>query len=149
MSLNLDLTNVKNETPKQKYEPVTEGWYCVEAEDAEVKETKDGTGEYVKVKFRITSGPFEGRVVYNNFNIKNKNDKAVQIGMSQLKKFMGATGLLDCEKLANVGDLCGKAVAAKLKIRRDETWGDSNVVTSFRPVAIAPTTNAMQDDIPF
>ena len=149
MSLNLDLTNVKDDNPNQKYDPVDEGWYAIEAEEAEVKETKAGTGEYINLKFRIINGPFEGRVLWHNFNIKNKSDMAVQIGMGQLKKFMAASdGVLNPNNLENVSDLIGFPVQAKLKIKRDDTYGDSNVVTSFKSVA-SKAKDPKQDDIPF
>lgn len=121
----LDLNNV--EVEQRDFEPIPAGKYVLQVADAEVRETKSGTGEYIWAELEVVGSDFEGRKIFTNFNIKNDNEKAVEIGMQQLKSMMLAAGKKDCA-LKNASDLCGLRALAKVKVRKDETWGDRNEV---------------------
>lgn len=124
--MGIDLTGVK----ERSFEPLPEGKYVVQAETAETKTTKDGTGEYIKVKFKVVEN---GRVLFHNFNTKNKNEMATQIGLEQLKSFMSAAAKANTEvtSLNNVTDLEGMVAKAYVKIRDSDQYGDQNVITYF------------------
>ena len=142
MSFLLDLT----ETPESKgFEPIPAGPYTVVLDEAEIKETKAGTGEYINCKFRITAGEYENRILFHGFNIKNPNEKAVMIGMQQLKSFMKCAGAKDF-KLETVSDLVGYIAIAIVKIQKDDFSPDGkSVISYFKPT---PAEDKNQD-IPF
>jgi hypothetical protein len=90
--------------PAQSYELIPAGWYTAVITEAELKPTKSGTGEYIKLRYDITGPSSQGRVVFSNLNIKNPNAKAEEIGRQQLGEMMRALGLSavsDTDQLIN------------------------------------------------
>lgn len=90
--------------PSQSYDLLPAGWYTCIITEAELKPTKAGTGEYIKVRYDITGPSCQGRCVFGNFNIKNPNPKAEEIGRQQLGDLMRALGLSavhDTDQLIN------------------------------------------------
>jgi hypothetical protein len=86
------------------YDLLPAGWYTCVITDAELKDTKSGTGQYIKVRYDVTGPSCQGRVVFGNFNIKNQNVKAEEIGRQQLGDLMRALGLSavnDTDQLIN------------------------------------------------
>jgi hypothetical protein len=80
-----------------------------------------------------------GRILFHNFNVENKNDLAVQIGLSQLKSFMSSAGS-QSESLEDVRDLEGLSALAQVKIKTDPTYGDKNEISYFKPYKDSPKT---------
>lgn len=144
--LNLDLTDVK----EQSFGLLPDGIYTIMVDEAEVKQTKSGDGEYINCKFKVIAGEYEGRFLFKMFNIKNANPKAVEIGLGEIKSFMRCANCKDFN-LKNAIDLIGLKCNATVKTRSD-SYGYKNVIAYFRPldvsesVAKAPTKS---DDIPF
>jgi hypothetical protein len=125
----LDLTNAK----EQSFETIPAGEYTLFSYEVMIKETRSGTGEYIQVKFKITTGEQEGRFIYHTFNIKNDNQKAVEIGLGQLKTFMKLAGMKDLNKLTDVNELGGHTINAVVKIKKDDEYGDKAVISYFKP----------------
>lgn len=120
-----------NELPQGKagnFEPLPAGWYTSTITQAEVKKTKAGNGEYIKVRFDITGPTHQGRVVFGNLNIKNANPKAEEIGRQQLGEIMRAIGLA---KVADTDQLIGGQISIKLTIKDDAQYGASNEIKGF------------------
>ncbi|MFP5471986.1 MAG: DUF669 domain-containing protein, partial [Bacteroidia bacterium] len=69
------------------------GWYTATIADAELKTTKDGSGQYINVRYDITGPTHQGRVVFGKLNIKNASAKAEEIGRQKLGELMRAIGL--------------------------------------------------------
>jgi hypothetical protein len=124
-----DLSTVKA-TGTQDVLPA--GAYDVAATNAEVKETKNGTGKYIQVEFKVKSGEHEGRKLWTNFNVENSNPQAVTIGLGQLKAFLIAAKYPNPEKLSSVTDICGLSVTVKTKIKTDDVYGDKAEVSYFK-----------------
>ena len=80
----------------------------------------------------VLDGEYEGRTIFHNFNIANDSQKAVEIGLQQLKSFLKCSTGADVGKVTDVGDLLGLTCPAVVKIRKDENYGDSNVVSYFK-----------------
>jgi hypothetical protein len=137
----IDLTDVKESGP----EILPQGEYVVIVESAEVKSTKNGTGEYINAKLSVDGGHYHGKHIYHMFNIKNDSVQAVEIGLSQLKSLMKCAGCKDF-KLQTVKSLEGLKVVAVVKIKVD-AFGEKNIVSFFKPCS---QTNSIQlDDLPF
>lgn len=133
----LDLTNVSESS-------VEPGEYKVTCTEAVVKETKAGTGEYIKCKFETSSGVF----VFHNFNIKNPNEQAVKIGLGQLKTFMRVAGKKDPNTLGGAGELEGLQCRVKIKIV-DNDYGSNPQISSFKALVGADATSATPNVVPF
>lgn len=126
--MNISFDNVK----ESGFGLIDAGDYPVMVDEATVKDTKSGTGQYINMKLKIIGGDAEGRFLFTTFNIKNDNPKAVEIGMSQLKTFCKVSGRGD-KPLSDVTQLVGYKATAVVKIKEDATYGDKNVVSYFKP----------------
>jgi len=123
-----------NDLPEGRgeFEPIPAGWYSSTITAAEVKSTKDGTGEYIAVRMDITGPSFEGRVVFANLNIKNASAKAEEIGRQQLGEVMRAIGL---SKVRDTDQLIGGNLEIKVAIQKSVEYGDKNEVKGYRASA--------------
>lgn len=117
----LDLTDVKESS--NTLEP---GEYTVHCVEASLQQTKAGTGEYIKCQFKTDNG----FIVFHNFNTKNENPKAREIGLGQLKTFIRVAG--GNLKLSSPNELCGLCCNVKVKTKTDD-FGERSVITSFKP----------------
>lgn len=130
----LDFSDAK----ESSFELIPEGQYLVKVEDAEVKDTKSGTGQYINVKFKVCGGKHDGKVLFHMFNIKNDNAKAVEIGLGQLKMFFKCAGKTEFQ-LQTVSDLCGMIASALVKHKSD-SYGDKAVISYFKQPSTMPAT---------
>ena len=113
------------------FEPLPEGWYTATIGGAELHTTKNGSGQYIAVKYAITGPSHQGRVVFANLNIRNPSSVAERIGREQLGQLMRAIGLA---KVQDTDELIGGQVAIKLKIRKQDGYEPSNDVTGFKAI---------------
>lgn len=121
----LDVSEVKPQTMAG----VPAGKYSAAVIEAEVKDTKNGTGQYVATTFRITQGEMEGRKVFHNFNIKNQNPDAQRIGLEQIKILCDNAG--HSGKLNSVTDLVGLNVGICTKVKEDPAYGPRTEISYF------------------
>jgi len=137
-----------NELPQGNgnFEPLPAGWYTATISQAELKATKAGNGQYIKLRYDITGPTHQGRVVFGNLNIKNANPKAEEIGRQQLGDIMRAIGLA---KVTDTDQLIGGQIAIKLEVKQDEQYGAGNEVKGFKslsgsaaPAAAMPAASA-------
>ena len=130
-----------SEAPAQTdYSPIPAGWYNARITEADLKDTKAGTGKYIKVRYDVTSGPHAGRVVFGMVTVRNPNAKAEEIGRQQIGKMCRALGL---ETVSDTDQLVGGEMLIKVTIRQSEEYGDSNEVRDWKaaaPAASAPST---------
>jgi len=113
------------------FEPLPAGWYTANITGTELKDTKDGTGKYIAMRYDITGPTHQGRVIFDNINIVNKNPKAEDIGRRDLGKIMKAVKL---EEMNDTDELCGKSLGVKLKIEPAKDGYDAkNRVAAFKP----------------
>lgn len=140
------------------YELLPVGWYAVTIVDAELKDTKDGTGQYISLRYSVSGPTHQGRTVYGNINIKNKSIKAEEIGRADLGSLMRAIGLprvSDTDELLN-GQLqikvgiseartdpsTGKTYEARNEVKGYKALAGGMppvAAPTFPPVAAAPT----------
>jgi Protein of unknown function (DUF669) len=130
---------------RTEFAPVPAGWYLSTIHSAEVKATKAGNGQYIKVRYDLVGGEHAGRVVFANLNTRNSSEKAQEIGRQQLGEIMRCIGLATIQ---DTDQLVGGTLEIKLSVRDDPQWGVSNEVKGFRasnhsaPAAAAPKVAA-------
>lgn len=115
-----------------EFAPLPDGWYTANITKAEVRQTKAGDGSYIAVGYTITGPSHEGRVVFGNLNIRNKNPKAEEIGRQQLGDVMRAIGLA---KVDDSDQLIGGSLSIKLATRKSEEYGDQNEIKAYKAIA--------------
>ena len=130
-----------NELPQGNggnYDPLPPGWYTANITVAELKPTKDGSGQYIKIRYDITGPTHQGRVVFGNLNIKNASAKAEEIGRQQLGEIMRAIGLA---RVTDTDQLIGGSLSIKLDVRAaTEQYDAQNEVKGFKAITgSAPT----------
>ena len=112
------------------YDPLPAGWYDATISGAEVKPTKDGTGQYIKIKYQITGPTHSGRIVFGNINVRNASQKAEEIGRQQLGEIMRA---LNIPRLTDTDQLIGGMLGIKLDVRAaTEQYAAQNEVRGFK-----------------
>ena len=118
------------------------GWYAVEIKEVDVKTTKSGTGQYLKLRMDVATGDYAGRVIFTNLNVRNTNEVAEKIGRQQLGALCRAAGI---PQLQDTDQLIGGTMEVKLSVDKDEQYGDNdgnvNNVKKFRSInsSEAPT----------
>jgi len=140
-SLNFDASKV---APQEGFTVIPAGTYIAQIEESEIKATKSGTGQMLKLRWKILDGQHKNRVVFGNLNIVNQNPEAERIGQSQLSALCHAVGVL---QLKDTSQLHNRPCKIKVKVRVDESgkYGDQNEVSGFEAapgVAAAPTAAA-------
>lgn len=124
-----------NELPQGNggnYDPIPPGWYNAAITSAELKQTKDGTGQFIKVRYDITGPSNQGRVVFANLNIKNSSTKAEEIGRQQLGEIMRAIGLA---RVVDTDQLIGGNLSIKLSVREaTEQYAAQNEVKGYKAI---------------
>jgi hypothetical protein len=123
------------------FEPLPAGWYTATISQAELKDTKAGTGQYIKLRYDITGPSHQGRVVFGNLNIKNPSPEAEKIGRADLGEIMRAIGL---GNVSDTDQLIGGQLGIKLAIKEDAQYGASNEVKGFKSLtgSVAPSAMA-------
>ena len=116
------------ESTSGEFTPLPAGWYSATINKAELKPTKDGTGQYIAIRYDITGPTHQGRVVFGNVNIRNKSEKAEEIGRAQLGDIMRSVGL---KQVSDTDQLVGGSLQIKLEIKTDD-YGTKNEVKGFK-----------------
>ena len=118
---------------ESNYDLIPPGWYTAKITKAEVKATKNGTGQYIAVRYDIVGPSHQGRVVFGNLNIKNANPAAENIGREQLGQIMRAIGLA---RVTDSDQLVGGDLQIKVAIREaKDGYEASNDIKGFKAVA--------------
>lgn len=87
------------------FTPLPDGEYLTRIAKCEIKETKDGTGEYFNLQLVVVDGKYVNRVIFGMITRKNKSDEAEKIGHGQLRTIMEAgqiNALSDTDQLLGV-----------------------------------------------
>lgn len=131
MSFNMDID--LNTVEEVSGGAIPAGEYPAQIEEAELKDTKDGTGKYIRTQWSITGEKLQNRKFWFNFNIVNKNEQAVRIGLGQLKSMILASGATTT-KVTDASQIVGLECLVKLKVVTD-SYGESNEVTAFKKLS--------------
>lgn len=120
--------SLKDVETTNDFSPMPVGEYVLRVEQAEVRDTKSGTGKYIRATMTVVGGKYEGRKVWHNFNIVNKTPEAVMIGKQELKRMLVASGIPeDKTDIQNLGDIVGITFGATIDID-----GEYNRINRFR-----------------
>ncbi len=86
--------NADEVAPSTSLDPIPAGKYQAVITDSELKMTKSGTGSYLELTFEIISGEYEKRKLWARLNIRNNNQKAVEIAQRDLSAICHAVNVL-------------------------------------------------------
>lgn len=115
------------------FEPLPAGDYQAAVESADVNTTKDGQGQYIKLKLKVSGPTHSGRTLFANLNIRNKSAKAEEIGRQQLGDIMRAIGLAT---LTDTDQLIGGQMTVKLSVKpADGQYDAGNEVKAYKALS--------------
>ena len=80
---NFDASTIE---PSSSYDPIPAGWYQAIISNSEMKPTRDGYGEYLSLTLQVIEGQYANRLVFARLNLKNANDKAVDIAKKAIQQ---------------------------------------------------------------
>lgn len=117
--------------PSTDYEPIPAGWYPVEIDKAEVRDTKAGTGKFIKLTLTVLGENHAGRKLFCNINIKNPNPKAEEIGMRELAKLAYS---IDKLRIGSTEELIGATLQVRVAIKQEDGRDPDNEVKDFKQI---------------
>jgi len=89
-----NLGNFNADEYKDDYAPLPAGRYTAMIVKSETQATKAGNGSYLKLEIDIVDGQFKGRKLFENLNLDNPNQQAVNIAKATLANICRAVGVL-------------------------------------------------------
>lgn len=142
MILNFDATQIE---PDNNFELIPDGTEAIAVISAtETKETRGGTGSYLKLKIEIIDGDYKGRVLFDNLNLQNKNETAMKIAYQTLAKICTA---INKPQIQTSEELCDIPLKIKIGVRKQEGYEPTNIIknyTSANDESVAPAKKPTQ-----
>lgn len=124
--------NAQTVSPESEFSPLPAGVYVAQVVESDVKQTKNGTGHYLQLTWKVLDGQHAGRLVFDRLNIANANETAQKIGQQQLSQLCHAVGVM---QLQDSQQLHQRPCRIKIVVRKDDQYGDSNEVKGYEAVA--------------
>ena len=132
--------NAEEVEPSSSFDPIPAGWYQAIISNSEMKATRDGYGEYLSLTLQIIDGQYENRLVFARLNLKNANDKAVDIARKDLAAICRAVGVMSPQASEELHDI---PLMIKVKVRpASGEYEASNDIGGYKAVEGANLTPA-------
>jgi len=129
------------------FDLIKPGRYIAEIEDVTCGPTKNGAGEAVNLRWKITDGEYEGRIVFQQIMLKHASTEAQSIGRKTFKDVADACGIK--QAFTDLEVLKFKACAILVKVEKDKSgvYADKNRVGRVMPHTAAG--NGSTPKLPF
>lgn len=145
---------------KSEFGVLPAGWYQAVVTKSEIRQTNDRTGRYINASYTIVGADYTGRIVFQMYNLENKNPKAVEIAEQQMASVLVEMGYKDEDLKALTMEnippmLANKEVGIRLKIQVDPSgrYEDKNVIVGYRQcsnsIGSAALPNITTEELPF
>lgn len=114
--------------PQTTNTPIPADTYLCQVTESDLKPLKSGNGTGLSLTLTVLDGPFKGRKVWENLNVQHTNGETQRIAQSQLSALCRAVGV---GQLRDTTELHNKPLKVKVKIRKDDQYGDKNAVAGY------------------
>lgn len=116
--------------PQEEFTPLPAGLYTAMITESEVVPTKAGTGQVLKLTWKVIEGPLANRLIFDRLNVVNQSPRAEEIGQRQLSALCHAVGVL---QMKNTEQLHGIPCTVRVAISVDKTgqYADSNEIKAY------------------
>ena len=132
--------NAEEVEPSSSFDPIPAGWYQAIINNSELKATRDGYGEYLSLTLQVIEGQYSNRLVFARLNLKNANDKAVDIARKDLAAICRAVGVMSPQASEQLHDI---PLMIKVKVRpASGDYEASNDIGGYKAVEGANLTPA-------
>lgn len=127
--LNFDAAQV---APQQSFEALPAGWYNFIIVGSEMKPTKDGQNQYLRLTLKVLDGQYANRQLFDNLNLTHSNPIAVEIAQRKLSAYCHATGVIQVQ---DSSQLHGIPFKARVSVRpADGQYEASNDIKDVKHV---------------
>lgn len=118
------------EYEERNFDPLPKGEYTLRALEADLKDTSSGEGKYIAAVFEVVKpSEYQGRKVFNNFNIFNPSEKAERIGREQVAGWARACGRPNAK---DSDELLERPFSCRLDIEKGTGgYSDKNRIAAF------------------
>ena len=131
---NLDGFNANEVEPTTGYDAIPAGEYPAVITDSEMKATKAGTGEYLKLTFQVVGGPYKNRLLWTRLNLDNPNEKAVQIARGELSAICRAVEVPEPKDSSELHD---RPLLITVKCKESDYNGEmENVIKGYSKAVV-------------
>jgi hypothetical protein len=128
-TLDFDATKVE---PMNDFSPIPTGEYTAVITASDMKDTKSGSGKYLQLTYQIVDGEYKNRLIFENINLINSNEVAVQIAQKTLSSICHAVGVLHPR---DSNELHDKPLMIKVGIRpASGEYGEQNIIKARGPL---------------
>jgi hypothetical protein len=132
--------NAADVAPDTSRELIPAGTYVARISESSYEAMKSGNGHAVKLTLDIIDGPFKNRKLWTQLNVKHINEVAQKIGQQQLSAICHAVGVMNMQ---DTQQLHNKPLKVRVKIRKDDQYGDKNEVSGYEAIGQASAGSAM------
>jgi hypothetical protein len=121
------------------FDPVPPDKYEAMITDSSVENTKSNNGgKVLKLTWTIMSGDYQGRLVFDNVNIKNPSEKATEIGRKQLNSISAACGYPAGSRITESAMLHDRLCVIDVRIEGEktvngQTYAPKNTIKGYAP----------------
>jgi len=116
---------------KNDFELLPSGDYVAIISDSEWKETKNHDGQFLSLKVEIIDGKYKGRFIFDNLNLDNKSEKAVQIAQQTLASICLATNKVNVNDSSELHDI---PLIIKVGVQAASgNYSESNNIKWYKP----------------
>ena len=142
---NLNGFDANTVEPSVGFDPIPDGKYIAAITESEMKRTKNGLGQYLKLTFTIIDGgspagsKYKGRKLWVQLNLDNPSSTAVQIARSELSAICRAVGVMQPQDSTQLHNL-PLSIKVICKNRKD-TGEITNEIKGYekKEAALAPS----------
>ncbi len=120
--------NANEVEPSSVYETIPAGKYQAVITESEMKTTKSGTGQYLKLEFEVIEGEYKGRKLWANLNLNNPNQQAVDIARKELSAICHAVNVM---QLGDSVELHNLPLTIVVKIATDQYGEPQNIIKGY------------------
>ena len=132
LGMAFDANNVE---PAQEMGPLPEGEYVVMVTESEMKQTRDGTGQMLALTLEAIEGDLNGRKLWDNLNLVNKSQQAMQIAQATLSSICRAIGVMQITDSNALHNRPMKVkVATESYTGQDGNQKQSSRIKAYKPV---------------
>lgn len=132
--------------PNVGFEPIPAGDYKLAIKESEDKETKNKNGSYLSLKIEVIEGEHKGRLLFENLNLNNPSNQAVEIAKGTLSAICRAVGVMTPNDSA---ELHGKPFVGTVALEKRKDTGEMQnrikKYTSLSEAEVAPASAAAGD----
>lgn len=133
---NLSGFNAAEVEPNTGFDPIPAGEYNACIVGSDMKQTKNGSGEYLNLEISILDGTYQNRRLFDKLNLKNSNETAVQIARATLSSICRAVNVLEPN---DSSELHMKPFRISVGVRKREDTGEmENRIKSYKPRSASP-----------